>query len=462
MSKFTLSDNTKHVHFIGIGGISMSAIARLLAERGFTVSGSDMKESSITRDLADLGIKISYPQAAANITSDIDVIVYTSAIHPDNPEFIAAKESGAAMYQRAELLGLIMKHYKNAIAVAGTHGKTTTTSMLSYIYLEGNTDPTVFVGGILPGIGGNMRAGKSEHFVAEACEYTDSFLHFYPTTEIILNIEPEHLDYFKDLAAERISFSKFINLLPDKEGILVINKKIDDIESLTEGKDIKVITYSLNEDADYRASSISYNEKGFGSYDLYVRGEKLGRVSLSVAGDHNISNSLAAIAASMEHGIGFEACAAALKKYTGTDRRLQLKGTFNKAVIYDDYAHHPSEIKATLDACTRIAHKRLIVAFQPHLYSRTKFFLPDFIKVLSAADKVLLADIYAAREKDPGDISSKDIADGINKGSDSEKALYLGKFEKIKNFLINNLKEGDLLITMGAGDIVTVGEKLIQ
>lgn len=460
MYEFNLKDTDKHVHFIGIGGISMSAIAKLLVTHGFTVSGSDMNESPLTDDLARLGVKVNYPQAAANITPDIDIVVYTSAIHPDNPEFIAAKESGKIMYQRAEMLGLIMKHYGNAVAVAGTHGKTTTTAMLSYIYLEAQGDPTIFVGGILDGIHGNMRAGKSENFIAEACEYTDSFLHFYPTTDIILNIEPEHLDYFGDLGAERRSFSKFIGLLPEKDGLLVINKLVDNIDELVAGKDIKVVTCGLDESSDYTAANIVYDELGHGSFDLIVRGKNEGRMELSVAGTHNISNSLAAIAAAMEHGIAADTCAKALKKYTGTDRRLQFKGKYNGAAVFDDYAHHPSEIKATLEACQRIPHKRLIVAFQPHLYSRTKFFLNDFISVLSVPDSVVLADIYAAREKDPGDISSKDIADGVNKNGGN--ALYLGNFEKIENFLINSLTEGDLLITMGAGDIVKVGEKLIQ
>ncbi len=460
MADFDLNDTSRHIHFIGIGGISLSAIAKLLVERGFTVSGSDMKKSALTEELESMGVHIDYPQKASNIVPGIDIVVYTSAIHPDNPEFAAAKAAGITMYQRAVMLGFIMKHYKNAIAVAGTHGKTTTTSMVSYIYLEDKGDPTIFVGGILDNIHGNMRSGKSENFVAEACEYTDSFLHFFPTSEIITNIEPEHLDYFGDLAHERASFKRFIGLLPEN-GLLVINDAIADIASLTSGSKAKVVTYGLSDSADYRPANISYDENGFGHYDLIAHGKNIAHIALSVPGEHNISDSLAAIAVAMEHGISASVCAAALSKYKGAERRMEYKGTFNGAKVYDDYAHHPSEIRATLTACRQMPHDRLIVAFQPHLYSRTKFFLNDFIDVLGTADIVALADIYAAREKDPGDISSKDIADGIN-AKGAEKAYYLGDFEKIKNFLMHTVHEGDLLITMGAGNIVEVGDDLVK
>ncbi len=448
-----------HIHFIGIGGISMSGIAELMHTRGYVISGSDLTRSAVTEHLESLGIRISYPQAASNIVPGIDLVVYTAAIHPDNPEFAAAKAAGLPLYERSTMLGAIMHGYQNAINVAGTHGKTTTTSMISAIYLAADMDPTISVGGIMPGIHGNMRIGQSENFIVEACEYTDSFLEFYPTKAVILNIEPEHLDYFKDLAAERASFRRFASLVPEN-GVIVINKGIEHYEELLPEAGPRVITYGLEPDADYTAENITFDAFGRGSFDLITCGENRGRINLGVVGIHNVSNALAAIAIAEADGISLEQIRTGLSSFSGTDRRFQVKGTWHGVTIIDDYAHHPTEIAATLAAARKVDHKRLIVAFQPHLYSRTKNFLSDFIHVLSEADILLLADIYAAREKDPGDISSKDIADGVL--ALGREAHYLGSFENIENFLINNASEGDLLITMGAGNIVNVGESLLK
>lgn len=469
MHKLDLKNNSAPVYFIGIGGISMSGIAELFLDKGFKVSGSDLHKSAVTKRLEELGITVYYSQDGKNLTSDIGLVVYTAAIHEDNPEFVKAKELGLPMLERAECLGQIMSHYKNAVAVSGTHGKTTTTSMLSYVYLEAELDPTISVGGILSGIGGNMRLGKSENFIMEACEYANSFLHFTPTTAIVLNVEAEHLDFFGTLENERLSFTKFIGLLPET-GLLVINNEIEDVDKLIPDRKIRIIKYGLRsingKEPDYTAKNITYNNFGCASYNLFINGEDRGRIELSVTGEHNVSNSLAVIAASLEpsdihkDGIALDIIKRGLKKYTGTERRFQYKGERDGYTIVDDYAHHPTEIRATLEAAKRVKHNRLIVAFQPHLYSRTRTFLHEFANVLSAADITVFAEIYAAREENPGNISSDNIRELMS--NNGQEAYFFKTFEEIENFLIHTCKPGDLLITMGAGDIVKVGEDMLK
>ena len=469
MYKLDLQNNSIAVHFIGIGGISMSGIAELFLDKGFRVSGSDLHESAVTKRLESLGIKVYYSQVAENITPEIGLVVYTAAIHEDNPEFMRVKELGIPMLDRADCLGQIMSHYKNAVAVAGTHGKTTTTSMLSYVYLAADLDPTISVGGILSGIHGNMRLGRSENFIMEACEYANSFLSFTPTTAIVLNVEAEHLDFFGTLENERHSFTKFIDLLPEN-GLLVINNEISDLNALIQNKNIRIVQYGLRpvdgKAPDYTAANITYNELGFAHYELIVRGENKGLIELSVTGEHNVLNSLAVIAASLEpsviykDGIALDRVKEGLKNYTGTERRFQYKGERDGYTIVDDYAHHPTEIRATLEAAKRVKHNRLIVAFQPHLYSRTKTFLHEFADVLSMADIVVFAEIYAAREENPGDISSDNIREIMSENG--HEAYFFKTFEEVENFLIHSCKPGDLLITMGAGDIVKVGENMLS
>ena len=468
MYKLDLQNNSIAVHFIGIGGISMSGIAELFLDKSFKVSGSDLHESAVTKRLESLGIKVYYSQVSENITPEIGLVVYTAAIHEDNPEFMRVKELGIPMLDRADCLGQIMSHYKNAVAVAGTHGKTTTTSMLSYVYLAADLDPTISVGGILSGIHGNMRLGRSENFIMEACEYANSFLSFTPTTAIVLNVEAEHLDFFGTLENERLSFTKFIDLLPEN-GLLVINNEIADLNALIQNKNIRVVQYGLRpvggKAPDYTAANITYNELGFAHYELIVRGENKGLIELSVTGEHNVLNSLAVIAASLEpstiykDGIALDRVKEGLKNYTGTERRFQYKGERDGYTIVDDYAHHPTEIRATLEAAKRVKHNRLIVAFQPHLYSRTKTFLHEFADVLSMADIVVFAEIYAAREENPGDISSDNIREIMSENG--HEAYFFKTFEEVENFLIHTCKPGDLLITMGAGDIVKVGENML-
>ena len=342
------------IHFIGIGGISMSGLAEILLEEGFTISGSDSKKSPLTSLLESKGAKIYYGQRASNISDSVQVVVYTAAIHPDNPELACAKEKGIPMLTRAQLLGQIMRNYDTSIAVAGTHGKTTTTSMLSHILLKGECDPTISVGGILPAIGGNIRVGQSETFLTEACEYTNSFLSFFPTIGIILNIDADHLDFFKDIDDIRHSFRKFAELLP-AEGALIINADTPKYEMITENLPCKVITYGLEHDAEYTATDITYDELGHATFHVLHNGEDLGTCSLKVPGIHNVSNALASIAAGQLLDLSTEVIFDGLKDFGGTDRRFQYKGKIGDVTIIDDYAHHPTEIEATLHAAEKLS-----------------------------------------------------------------------------------------------------------
>ena len=446
------------IHFIGIGGISMSGLAEILLEEGFTISGSDSKKSPLTALLESKGARIYYGQRASNISDSVQVVVYTAAIHADNPEFAYASEKGLPLLTRAQLLGQIMRNYDTSIAVAGTHGKTTTTSMLSHILLQGKCDPTISVGGILPAIGGNIRVGQSETFLTEACEYTNSFLSFFPTIGIILNIDADHLDFFKDIDDIRHSFRKFAELLPT-DGALIINTDTPKYEMITENLPCRVITCGLEHEAEYTVSDITYDEFGHASFHVLHDGKNLGVCSLKVPGIHNVSNALASIAAGQLLGLSTEVIFDGLKGFTGTDRRFQYKGKVGDVTIIDDYAHHPTEIEATLHAAKNYPHKKLWCVFQPHTYTRTKALLPEFAQALTLADHVVLADIYAARETDNLGISSRDLQKKIVElGTPCE---YFPTFDEIENFLLENCTQGDLLITMGAGDVVNIGEQLL-
>jgi UDP-N-acetylmuramate--L-alanine ligase len=447
----------RHIYFIGIGGISMSALARILVQKGINVSGSDIKESELTKKLEGEGIEVKYTQVAENITPDIDHVVYTAAISKDNPEFKKAQELNIPLVNRASLLSDIMKGYKYSIGVSGTHGKTSTTSMLSHILIEAKKDPTISVGGMLPLIGGNLKIGKEEFFLTEACEYTNSFLELSPNVEVILNIEADHLDFFKDLDDIRKSFKKFIAKLDDN-GILIINEKISNKEELLDGFSGKVYSFGLGKGY-VNAKNINYDFEGKAEFDLYVEDKFTGKIKLSVYGEHNILNALAAIATGMALDISLEDIKRGLEGYGGVHRRFEIKGTVKGLTVIDDYAHHPGEIEATIEAAKKLKYKRLCVVFQPHTYSRTKALLEDFARVLSKADLVVLADIYAAREKDTLGVSSKDIETLINKKS--QKAYYFPTFDEIESFVLSKLDKGDICITMGAGDIYKLGEDIL-
>lgn len=452
-----------HVFFMGIGGISMSGLAEILLTEGFTVSGSDVKETPLTKSLAEKGARIFYGQRGENLsekdgTPPIDLVVYTSAIRPDNPEYIAMKEMGLASLSRAELLGQIMQNYKLPIAVSGTHGKTSTTGMVSEIMLKAGLDPTLSIGGILNSIEGNIRIGKSDYFVTEACEYTNSFLSFSPKISMILNIEADHLDFFKDVEDIRHSFHRFAALLPE-DGTLIINGNIHQVSSVTDGLSCHKITYGSDSSFDYWPTNITYDDLARASFTLNRKNGPAEPFVLGSKGEHNVYNAIAAIALADLLGIASEAVHQALKAFTGTQRRFEEKGSKNGITIIDDYAHHPTEITATLKTARNYPHKTIWCVFQPHTYTRTKAFLDEFASALSLADKVILPDIYAAREKDTLNISSGDLQTAIQKLG--TECYYFHGFDEIESFLLKNCEKNDLLITMGAGDVVKIGENLL-
>ncbi len=446
------------VHFIGIGGISMSGLAEILLREGFIVTGSDAKRSALTKHLEQQGAKISYGQCAENITDGINLVIYTAAVHPDNPEYAEVVRRGIPLMSRAQLLGQMMRNYGQALAVAGTHGKTTTTSMVAEILIAAGEDPTVSVGGVLPSIGGNIRVGGSELFVTEACEYTNSFLSFFPTVGVILNIEADHLDFFGGIEDIRCSFRKFAERLP-KDGLLVINSDIRDLHEITDGLRCRVVTVGSGAGSDYRAADIEYDEYARPSFTLLKNGSRAGRIRLGVPGEHNVYNALAAAAACEVLGITQEAVRKGLEGYAGTKRRFEVKGKLAGVTIIDDYAHHPQEITATLKTARNYPHRKLWCVFQPHTYSRTKALMGDFAKALTLADEVVLAPIYPARETDNLGISSRDLAKKAE--ALGARVHYIETFDEIETFFLKNCIHGDLLITMGAGDIVKVGERLL-
>lgn len=446
------------LYFSGIGGISMSALAELLSDAGFRVSGSDRNRSAQTASLEAKGITVFYGQRAENIGSSTDCFVYTGAIRPDNPEYVAAHRMGLPCLTRGQLMGQVMKHYRTPIGISGTHGKTTTTSMVSEILIKAGMDPTLLVGGSLNSIGGNLRIGNSDCFVTEACEYTDSFLNFFPKAGIILNIEEDHLDYFPDLAAIRQSFRKYAQLLPE-DGCLVINGMIENLEEITEDLSCRVITFGMDDSCDYYPSDIAYDASGHPRFLLHGPGDTGRPIALQVSGEHNICNALAAAALADWLSVDREITGAALHDYSGIRRRFEVKGQIGGVTVIDDYAHHPTEITCTLKAASNYPHKTLWCVFQPHTYTRTKTFLKEFAKALTLADQIVLADIYAARETDNLGISSETLQKEIQ--ALGHTCHYFSTFDEIENFLLENCINGDMLITMGAGDIQKVGENLL-
>ena len=453
----------KKVYFIGIGGISMSAIALILKKNGLEVTGSDMNKSATTDELIQNGIKVNFSQVAENITKDIDLVVYTAAIHEDNKEYKAAKELGIEMVVRSKILGELMKLYKNNINVAGTHGKTTTTSMLAKILIDANLDPTINVGAMYKYINGNIRIGSNDIFLNEACEYTNSFLDFYPNIEVITNIEEDHLDFFKDINDIRNSFKKYIDKL-DSNGILIINKNIDKLSELTKDCKARIVTYGFDNSADFNIKNIEYDNVNKNSkFDIYYKNELLSNITINVIGKHNIENATAAISAAISMGIDIDTIKNSLVNFSGADRRLENKGIFNGITIYDDYAHHPSEIKASIMSLKDmdIDKNKLYLIFQPHTYTRTKALFEDFVDALASIDNLILIEIYPAREQNIYNISSKDIVDRINEKY-NKNAKYIECIDDSTSYLIDILKNGDIVVTMGAGDVYKIGEKLIN
>ncbi|MBR4083540.1 MAG: UDP-N-acetylmuramate--L-alanine ligase [Lachnospiraceae bacterium] len=450
-------NNPCHIYFIGIGGISMSGLAELLLTKGFRISGSDWHASPITKRLEDMGISIQYGESASHIGDDIDCAVLTSAVQDSNVEFQAVKAKEIPYMLRADLLGQIMKNFGMPIAISGTHGKTTTTSMVSEILLQADTDPTLSIGGILKTIGGNMRIGSSDYFVTEACEYTNSFLSFFPKYSLILNIEEDHLDFFKDLADIRSSFRKFALLLP-ADGCLIINGDIANYEEITNNLPCKVITFGHNEACTYALESLQYTKDGYPEFTVRTPGG-IRHLALQVPGEHNVMNALAALALADVLNIDTDITIESLQNFHGTNRRFEHKGTIGGITIIDDYAHHPTEIATTLEAAQKYPHHTLWCVFQPHTYTRTRALMADFAKALTLADCIVLTDIYAAREKDTLGISSRDLQKCIQ--DLGKECFYFSTFDEVENFLLENCIKDDMLITMGAGDVYKIGETLL-
>ncbi len=455
------SQNIKHIHFIGIGGISMSGLAEILADMGYKVTGSDLKPSGITYKLEKLGIKVLAGHSEDNIVNEKpELVVYTAAVKQDNPELAKAVQMGIPTIDRATMLGQIMKRYPYSIAVSGTHGKTTTTSMVTMAMLEAGVNPTIHIGGELDAIGGNTKIGDSKYFVSEACEYCDSFLKFHPFLAIILNIELDHVDYFKDIDHIKQSFVKFASLVP-KDGYVVACADDPNTVSILGEISSNIVTYGIKaKDAMWTAEGIDFDGAGHPSFDVLKGKEKLCRVNLNVPGIHNVNNALAAFSACYSLDCSVEAIKAGLEKFGGTNRRFELKGSKGNITVVDDYAHHPSEVKATLKAARNTEHSKIWCVFQPHTYTRTKSLMNEFSNAFADADSVIVADIYAARELDKGEIHASALAEKIS--STGQNALYIHGFDNIVSYLDKNVSQGDLIITMGAGDIYKVGELYLQ
>ncbi|WP_418223070.1 UDP-N-acetylmuramate--L-alanine ligase [Clostridium isatidis] len=450
-------DRNKKVHFIGIGGISMSGLAAILLRKGFKVSGSDAKESKITDKLKANGAEIYIGHKRENL-KNVDLVVYTAAIPSDNPEIIEAKEKNIELMNRAEFLGYIMKGHKFNVAVSGTHGKTTCTSMLSHVTLKNNLDPTILVGGELDIIGGNFRIGDSEYFITEACEYKESFLKFFPYVGIILNIDADHLDYYRDLNHIKEAFTKFVNLIP-KDGYLVAYSEDKNVKDVIEKANCNVITYGINE-GDVIAKNISFNNKGQATFTVSKDNKDLFEVTLQTTGKHNILNALATVCVSLIFGIPAEAIVNGLAECKGAHKRFEYKGEFNGATIIDDYAHHPVEIKATLETAKLLPTNKIYAVFQPHTYTRTKTLFEEFTRCFDNVDELILMDVYAAREKNTGLVSSEELGEAIRKTG--VNCINVHSHEEAANYLKNKASKNDLILTIGAGDVVKVADIILN
>ena len=447
------------IHMVGICGVSMSGIAEILVNFGFQVTGSNNVETETTKKLEKNGIKLSIGHNKENIT-DQDVVVYSAAIKQDNPELVAAKEKNIPIIERADFLGEITRCYKDTITVSGTHGKSTTTSMVSLCFLEALKDPSIQVGADIKQLDGNYKVGNSEYFIIEACEYVESFLKFSPKSEIILNIDNDHLDYFKTFENIKNAFIKYVKLLPD-DGLLVVNGDDKNALDLKKYTNATTLTYGItNKNTDFFAVNIVFDNNGFPEFDVYSKGEFYGRIKLSVPGMHNVLNSLSCITLCDYYGIDLKTIQKALLSFTGAARRFEFKGSFNGATVYDDYGHHPTEIVATAKALMNKKYNKSWVVFQPHTYSRTKTLMDDFAKALLNFDNIIILDIYAAREKNTYGITSKDLTDKIC--SLGKTALYIPDFDECVNYLKDHVNENDIVITQGAGTVTKIGPMLLE
>ena len=450
--------NYKRIHCLGIGGIGLSAVAEILQNNGHIVSGTDLNETDVTRHLESVGIRVVYEHRADNVDG-VDAVVYSAAVSAEKPEMVRAKELGIPCFSRAEVLGMIMEHYKNSVAICGTHGKTTVTSMTSLILRNAKYKPTILVGGNLDEINGNVEIGENEYFVTEACEYMDSFLHLRPRIGVLLNIDSDHLDYFKNINNIKKSFRQFVEQIP-KEGVVIAFDGNPFVRDVLQGMENR-ITYGYTESSDYCAVNIQFDDNGFPEYDLHYKGEMLCHVHLSVPGEHNVLNSMAAFGTAHYLGVDTEVITDTLLSYRGTHRRFDFTGyTEIGAKIIDDYAHHPTEIKATLSAAKNIRHNDLWCIFQPHTYTRTKALFDDFVDSFGMVDHLIITDIYAAREKDVYNVSSQKLEEAMQEKHPDKDIRYMGDFESIAEYVGKNAGKDDIIITMGAGDVYKIGKML--
>ncbi|MBE6939667.1 MAG: UDP-N-acetylmuramate--L-alanine ligase [Ruminococcaceae bacterium] len=440
-------------HLAGIGGVSMCPLAEVLADMGLQVQGSDMNDSATVRRLRSLGMEVAVGHSAENL-KDCDLVIRTAAIPDGNPEIAGAIARGIPVYERAQAWGAIMQQYPNAICVSGTHGKTTTTSMTTHIFMAAQADPTVMIGGTLPLLNSGYRVGKGDTIILESCEYCNSFLSFFPTVAVVLNVEADHLDFFKDLADIQRSFRAFAGLVPQR-GHVIVNA--DDAGAMDALKSLErpLFTFGLNDkEADCTAKNIAFHD-GFPTFDVVVRGQTYAHVQLHVAGRHNILNALAAASAAYVLGVEGSAVEEGLSTFHGAGRRFEFKGNFRGADVYDDYAHHPGELQALLQTARTLPYKRVICAFQPHTYTRTHALFDEFVRQLQIPDVTILAEIYAAREKNDIGISSNDLVKKI------PGSVYCSNLDKVAEELERIAQPGDLILTVGAGDIYRAGEKLL-
>ena len=442
-------------HLVGIGGVSMAPLAEVLKGRGVAVTGSDMKESETVAHLRSLGIPVIIGHLPQSVEG-ADCVIRTAAVHDSNPEITSARYFDIPVFERAQAWGAIMKHYKNALCVAGTHGKTTTTAMCTHIFLAAGKDPSVMIGGTLPILGRGHRVGRGNTIIAESCEYCNSFLSFAPTVAVILNVEADHLDFFRDLDDIKASFRKFAELVPTPGGYVAANWDNPNVRETLEGFQKPCFTFSLtNHEAHCYADNLTW-EQGLPTFDVIAMGKKYAHVSLRVGGNHNVSNALAAASAAYVLGIPGRAVEEGLASFTGAGRRFEKKGTYHGADVYDDYAHHPDELRALLTMARTLDYKRVVCAFQPHTYTRTAALFDGFVEVLKLADLAVLTPIYAARETDSLGVSSEKLAQEI------PGAVYRPGLEEAAAFLADIAQPGDLILTVGAGDIYLAGEALIK
>ena len=441
-------------HLAGIGGVSMCALAEMLQGMGVAVQGSDMAESPAVEHLRSVGIPVAIGHSAENL-GRCDLVIRTAAIHDNNPEIAGAIARGIPVYERAQALGAIMQGYQNALCIAGTHGKTTTTSMATHIFMAAQSDPTVMIGGTLPLLGKGYRVGKGDTIILESCEYCNSFLNFFPTVAVLLNVAADHLDFFRDLADIEHSFRRFAELVPSR-GFVVANFDDPGCREALAGLERPIFWCSVRDHGcECHADNVAFFD-GLPEFDVVIRGRVYAHVALPIPGKHNISNALAAAASAYLLGIPGEAVERGLRGFHGAGRRFEHKGTFRGAEVYDDYAHHPDELRALLTMAAAMPHRRILCAFQPHTYTRTHSLFSRFVEELRVPDVAILAEIYAAREKNDLGISSRDLCREI------PGSIYCPTLTDVTDTLAELAQPGDLILTVGAGDIYKAGEELLK